>query len=177
MSIKVINSQGTQLYLVAPPTTPWVTCGDAIAALKAGKTIDCPQSLGEVAETRAVSEYKCLSSNESSKSLGAVSRAAFDVEVILNPDDRAGQMMLRDNFKNNTPLVMGIAYEGAMLYFNIAVSGVGTSIAQDTAITTKFTIEIASDIHECSTANLTSYPVVNNSIVVTNNGAPVVNTH
>jgi hypothetical protein len=177
MAINVLNSQGTKIYLVKPPTTPWATCGEAITALKAGGTITCPQSLGEVAETRAVTEYKCLSSNESTKALGAISRSSFDIAVLLDPADKGGQLMLRDNFRNNTPLVMGIEYGGAMLYFNIGVSGVGTSIEQDAAITTKFSIEISSDIHECSTANLTSHPVVNNGIIVVNNGIPVVHTH
>jgi len=177
MSIKVINSQGIKLYLVAPPATPWSTCGGAIAALKAGKTVMCPQSLGEIAEARAVTEYKCLSSNESAKSLGAVGRASFEVAVLLDPEDKAGQLALRSAFRDNTPLIMGIEYGGAFLYFNIDVSSMGTTIEQDAAITTKFSIEISSDIHECSTANLTSHPVVNNSISVVNNGIPVVHTH
>jgi len=177
MAINVINSQGTKLFLVSPPATPWATCGDAITALKAGKVIACPQSLGEVAETRQVTEYKCLSSNETAKALGAISRSSFEVMVLLDVDDRAGQQMLRDNFRNNTPLIMGIEYDGVMLYFNIGVSGVGTSIEQDAAISTKFSIEISSDIHECSTKNLASHPVVNNSIQVVNNGNVVVNTH
>jgi len=177
MAIKVINSQGTKIFLVAPPATPWATCGDAISALKAGKVITCPQSLGEITETRQVTEYKCLSSNETAKALGAVSRSSFEIAVLLDVEDRAGQMLLRSNFRDNIPLIMGIEYDGVMLYFNIGVSGVGTSIEQDSAITTKFSIEISSDIHECSTKNLASHPVVNNSIQVVNNGTIVVNTH
>ena len=85
--------------------------------------------------------------------------------------------MLRSAFRDNTPAIMGIEYGDVFLYFNIGVSATGTSIEQDAAITTKFSIEISSDIHECSTKNLIAHPVVNNGIIVTNNGLPVVNTH
>jgi hypothetical protein len=177
MSISVTNSQGVKLYLATPPTTPWTTCGEAVTALKAGNTIACPQTIGEIAESRVVSEYKCLSSNESAKSLGAVGRASFEVNVLLDPEDRSGQMALRANFRNNTPLIMGIEYGSTFIYFNIGVSGMGTTIEQDAAISTKFTIEISSDIMECSTGNLTAHPVVNNGIDIVHNGIPVVNTH
>jgi hypothetical protein len=176
MSIDVTNSQGVKLYLATPPSTPWATCGEAITGLKAGNTITCPQSVGELGESREVNEYKCLSSDESAKSLGAVGRASFDVDVLLDPEDRSGQMALRSNFRDNKPLVMGIEYEGTFIYFNIGVSGMGTAIEQDAAISTKFTIEISGDIMECSTANLISYPIVNNGIIIVHNGIPVVNT-
>jgi len=171
--MNVLNSQGVKIYLATPPQAPWVTCSAAKAALRAGKVIDCPQTIGEIVEQRQVQEYKCLSSNESAKSLGAVSRSSFDIEVLLNPDDTAGQLMLRDSFMNNTPLIMGIEYGTTMIYFNIGVSAVGTTIAQDAAITTKFSIEISSDIKQC--LNQSTVPVVNNSIAVTNNGIPVIN--
>jgi len=178
MPIKTINSQGTKLYLVDQPSTPWANCGAAVAALRAGSKIVCPQSLGEINESRAVTEYKCLSSNESSKALGAVSRSSFDVQVILDPEDRLGQFKLQGAFRDNTPLIMGIEYEGVMLYFNIGVSSIGTSIEQDSAIITKFTIEISSDIKECKTsaAHAQSDAVVNNGIIIVNGGIPIVDS-
>ncbi len=175
--ITSVNAQGTKLWVGPPPATPWMTCGEAITALRGMPLINCPQSIGEVSETRQVQEYKCLSSNESAKALGAVSRSSFDVGVLLNPEDRAGQQLLRQAFRDNTNVVMGIEIDGAMLYFEAGVSGMGTTIEQDAAIITKFSIEVSSDIMECSTSNLVSYPVVNNGVSLVNNGVPVVNTH
>ena len=173
----VINSQGTTLYVSDIPTTPWATCGEAIAALKTSPKVRCPQSLGDIAETRATSEYKCLSSNESTKALGAISRSNFELQVLLDPEDMTGQRLLREHFKNNTEFVLGIEFGKMMIYYTATVSGVSTGIAMDSAITTNFTIEISSDIKTCSTSNLVSHPVINNGIIVTNNGIPVVNTH
>ena len=173
----MIPSQGTTLYVSQLPSPEWVTCGEAIQALKASPVVNCPQSVGDIAETRTATEYKCLSSNETAKALGAVSRSAFDLQVLMDPNDMQGQRDLRIAFKNNSPIRMGIAYGDVMLYFNAMVSGVASSIAQDAAIATTFTIEIAGDIHECSTTNLVTQPVVNNGIIIVNNGIPVVNTH
>ncbi len=173
----MINSQGTKIYVGQIPTTEWASCGEAMTALKGSSIVECPQSIGDLGETRGSTEYKCLSSNETAKSLGAVSRQPFDVEVLMNPSDMTGQRDLRKAFRNNTPIRIGIEYGETMLYFNAKVSGVASSIAQDAAIAATFTIEIAGDIHECSTTNLVTQPVVNNGIIIVNNGIPVVNTH
>ncbi|MCD6136227.1 hypothetical protein J7J63_05885 [Candidatus Bipolaricaulota bacterium] len=173
----MINSQGTTIYVGQIPATEWGSCGEAITALKGSPIVECPQSVGDIGETRGSTEYKCLSSNDTAKSLGAVSRQPFDVEVLMNPSDMTGQRDLRKAFRNNTPIRIGIAYGETMLYFNAKVSGITASIAQDAAIATTFTIEIAGDIHECSTANLIARAVINNGIIIVNNGIPVLNTH
>jgi hypothetical protein len=90
MSIPVLNSQGTQIYVVSPAAT-YADCTAAIAAIQGGKLIGCPQSLGELSETREVTEYKCLSSNESAKALGSISRGSFEIGLLLDPTDTAGQ--------------------------------------------------------------------------------------
>jgi len=175
--MRVLNAQGTKFYLVPTPATPWATCSEAITSLRAGKNIYCPQSVGDLSEQRNSTEYKCLSSDETVKSLGAISRSSFDIAVLFNPDDKAGLQLLQQSFRTNKPIIMGIEYGDTMIYFSINVSGFVTGISMDSAITNTATIEISSNIMECSTAALTTAPIVNNGIIIQNNGIPVVNTH
>ena len=157
--IKVINSQGTKVYVVDVPTTAWADCTAAVAAIKAGKVVGCPQSLGEISETRSVTEYKCLSSNETAKALGAISRGSLEIGLLLDPTDAAGQKALKDAFANNTEVVVGIELpnqitastgNGTVYWFKASVSGVSTGIAMDAAISYTVTLEISSGVTECA---------------------------
>ena len=155
MAIPVINSQGTLVYVGQAPTSSYSGCSEAVADLLAnGVMVECPQSLGELTETRDMQEYKCLSSDESAKSLGAISRGSIDIEMLFDPDDIKGQTAIKDAFKNNTPLVFGIVVgETTMFVFQGLVSSVSTTIAQDEAVMYTTTVEISSEILECD-ANL-----------------------
>jgi len=156
MAIKVLNSQGTKIY-VAPAATDVSDCDKIKAALAAAKVVGCPQSLGEITETRAVTEYKCLSSNESAKALGAISRGSLEIGLLLDPEDAAGQKELKDAFANNEEVIViielpdstGTGKHGTLYTFKAGVSAVGTSIEQDAAIAYKVTLEISSAITEC----------------------------
>ena len=163
MAITVLNSQGTKIY-VAASTTDISDCAKAKTALGTAKLVGCPQSLGEISETRTVTEYKCLSSNDSAKALGAISRGSLEIGLLLDPEDTAGQKELKDAFKSNTEVYIIIelpngtaagtsgspaAKHGTLYIFKAGVSGVGTSIEQDAAISYKVTLEISSDITEC----------------------------
>ena len=180
MSINVVNSQGVKLFLAQPPSPPYATCQDAIAGIRAGTNIICPQDIGDIQESRGVTEYKCMSSNETSKSLGAVSREAFDLNLLLDPNNNVGQTMLRQAFLKGTPLVMGIEIPNeVMLYFPILISKQSTGIEIDAAVMSTFTVEISGDIMECPLSQAGSgngRPIVNNGVHITNNGVPVVNT-
>ena len=158
MAINVLNSQGTKVYVVDVPASPWADCTAAVTAIQGGKLVGCPQSLGEIAETRTVTEYKCLSSNDSAKALGAISRGSLEIGLLLDPDDTAGQAALKKAFKDNTEVIVGIELpdkaptsgkSGTIYWFKAGVSGVGTTIEQDAAISYKVTLEISSDITEC----------------------------
>jgi hypothetical protein len=159
--LNIIDSQGTMVYIVDVPTTPWTDCSDAIAAIQAGDLLGCPQSIGDLGESRNVTEYKCLSSDETAKSLGAISRGSMDLGVLLDPDDTSGQDALKTAFKSNTPVMIGIELSdadtsvgpvgasGTMYWFEGGVSAMTTSIALDEAVTGSFTVEISSEIIEC----------------------------
>ena len=162
--IKVINSQGTQLVIL-PDGTDISDCDKLDTAYKAGKRVGCLQSLGSLQETRTSTEYKCLSSNESVKALGAISRGSLEIGLLLDPDDVLGQKALKEAFANNTKLIAVVELpnkpassgsgtptkvgHGTLYYFTTAVSGVSTEIAMDSAIGYTVTLEISSAIKEC----------------------------
>ncbi len=87
MAIPVINSQGTQVYILDVPLAAWTDCSEAVTAITGGELVGCPQSLGEITETRDMQEYKCLSSDESAKSLGAISRGSLEIGLLFDPED------------------------------------------------------------------------------------------
>ena len=164
MAIKVINSQGTRVFIVDVPATEWADCDAATTAILAGKMVGCPQSLGDLTETRPPTEYKCLSSNETAKILGAISRGSIDIGLLLDPDDAAGQGALRDAFHANENKIIGIVLpnepekvagtpasdgNGTIYWFEGGVSETSVKIEMDAAILYSVKIEISSDITEC----------------------------
>ena len=168
MAIKILNSQGTKIY-VLPEATDTSDCAAVKTALTTGKLVGCPQSLGDISETRTATEYKCLSSNESVKALGAISRGSMEIGLLLDPDDKTninagGQDALREAFANNTPVKImielpnGVApttvggvdgKHGTIYVFTASVSAVSTGIAMDAAISYTVTLEISSSVTEC----------------------------
>ena len=149
MAISILNSQGTQVWVLVD--TSGVTTA---AALQAGALVGCPQSLGALEETRAVTEYKCLSSDESAKAVGAISRGNLVIGLLLDVDDAAGQAALKDAFASGSTAIVGIELpnslgaNGTVYYFDALVSAVSTGIEMDAAITYEATVEIASAITE-----------------------------
>jgi hypothetical protein len=162
MAIKILNSQGTKIY-VLPDSVDVSDCTKVKTAMAstgadAPKLVGCPQSLGDISETRTSTEYKCLSSNESVKALGAISRGSLEIGLLLDPDDTEGQKALKDAFANNTPVYVVIELpnpatassgHGTYYIFKASVSAVTTGIAMDAAISYTATLEISSSISEC----------------------------
>jgi hypothetical protein len=162
--IKVINSQGTQI-VVLPKGTDISDCDKLATAYGTGSRVGCIQSIGSLGETRASTEYKCLSSNESVKALGAISRGSLEIGLLLDPDDKTGQQALRQAFKDNEGVIIVIelpnkpassgsgtvtkAGHGTLWYFNASVSGVSSEISMDSAIMYNVTLEIGGEIKEC----------------------------
>jgi len=159
MGLKVINSQGTVVTVIKAGTN-MDDCTAVATAFAGGDVVGCPQSLGELSETRTSTEIKCLSSNETAKIMGSVSRGTLEMGLLLDPSDTAGQMKLKEAFANNEPVIIGIELpnipagtgtggNGTRYYFDAGVGGVSTGIAMDTAISYNVTLEVASVIGEC----------------------------
>ena len=149
MAISILNSQGTMVYVIED------TSGTkTVSEIQSGKLVGCPQSLGALEETRAVTEYKCLSSDESAKAVGAISRGNLVIGLLLDVADIAGQDALKSAFASGNTAVVGIelpnstGVSGTIYYFDALVSSVSTGIEMDAAITYEATVEIASVISE-----------------------------
>ena len=154
MAITVINSQGMQMYVLDSlgETTP------TALLIQAGDLVGCTQSVGSLEETRTVTEYKCMSTDESAKALGSITRGNIEIGLLFDPADTAGQDALKVAFAANTEVTVGIELpntgggNGTIFAFNGGISGVSIGIVQDEAVTYTVTVEISSDITEIAAA-------------------------
>ena len=157
MAVSVLSSQGTKIY-VAPKGTDVSDCTKVATALGTAKLIGCPQSLGNIEESRDMTEYKCLSSDDTAKTLGAITRGSLEIGLLLDVDDTDGQKALKDAFAANEEVIILVELpdsagaHGTTYVFTGLVSSVSTGIEQDAAITYDVTVEIASAITECPAA-------------------------
>lgn len=162
MAINVINSQGTLAYVLDAATAATITGTPAtdIPIIQGGDLIGCPQSIGNIEQTRAVTEYKCMSNNESAKALGSIERGNVEIGLLFDPTDTAGQDALKAAFAANTVVGLGLELpdadtsvgetgaSGTIFYFEGGLSSVSIGIVQDEAVTYTVVIEIGSDVTE-----------------------------
>lgn len=157
-NIPVTNAQGTKVYFVETGTD--VSTSAAIeAALATAKTVGCLQSDIDTTITRAVQEYKCLSSDDTTKSFGSISLPNFPINLLFDADNADGQKEIRDMFNDITKRIMIIeltdgdapystiasteAYPSTIT-FEVGVSGMGEAMAMDTAVMQNATVEMTS---------------------------------
>lgn len=151
MALTVVESQGTQAYLVAVGTD----VSDAAkvkTAIATAKQINCLLDLGDISQgTRSVQEYTCMSSDNAFKSLGSVSLANVTPQLLYKPDDVAGQADIRDMWKNNTRRIMIIVLNDQItpttgnptsITFEAAISQPTIGISKDNAVQFSPVIEI-----------------------------------
>jgi len=152
MALPVTDVQGTKAYLVATGTD--VSDAAAIViAIAAGKQIGCLQSIGDITQSRAVQEYTCISSDESSKSQGSITLGNQEISTLFNAADAAGQedliamwdgkerrtfiIELNDEITPTTGNPTYITYE-------VFISNVSMPIQKDAAVLYNATLELSS---------------------------------
>ena len=150
-TLSVVESQGTQAYLVATGTAV-TTAAEIKTALAAAKQINCLLDLGDISlGSRSVQEYTCMSSDNAFKSLGSVSLANVTPQLLYKPDDTAGQQDLRSMWENNTRRIMIIELNDQItpttgnptyITFEAAISSPAMGIAKDNAVQYSPTVEI-----------------------------------
>ena len=122
-----------------------------VIAIAAGVQIGCLQSIGDVTMTRAVQEYTCISSDESTKSQGSVTLGNQELSTLFNAADTAGQQDLRDMWRNSTRRILIVALNDEItpttgnptyITFESAIAEAVMGIAKDDAVKYKPTIEI-----------------------------------
>jgi len=152
MAISITESQGTTATLVAT-TVATTTAADILTAIAGGKSIGCVQNLGDITTSRAVQEYKCLSSDEVAKSLGSISLPSITMDLLFSAADALGQADLRSMYSTNTrrKLILALNDKPAgtltnptYITFEVGVSTDGVAIALDTAVMAKSVLEICS---------------------------------
>ena len=152
MSLSVTDVQGTKLYLVATGTSV-VDVAAIATAISGGKQIGCLQSIGDISMTRAVQEYTCISSDDSTKSIGSVSLGNQEISTLFNAADAAGQQDLIDAWDNKTRRILIIELNDQItpttgnptyITYEVFPSGVAIPLAKDAAVLYNATIEISS---------------------------------
>jgi hypothetical protein len=147
MAINKIDSTGTKISVSDDGGTTWNQLG-------------CIQSVGGLEETRPVTSYGCLSTNDSTKSLGAIERGTFDIQVLLdvNATSGAAQELVRAAFGSNDEIDVQIELSnshgshGTQYEFTAQVSKSTVTIAKDEAVMYDMSLEITSAITETDPA-------------------------
>ena len=141
--MKFTNVQGTKVYILPVPATSYADCTAASTAIMAGDEALCPQSLGELTRTRAITEYSCISNNSSVKAAGKISYGDFSMELLYDQADTKGQQALLDAFENNTPIILALVADdadvtvgpkgaqGSLVWTEATVSGDGIAFPND----------------------------------------------
>ena len=96
-----VDSTGTDFYLVATSvaTTTKAACTTAISTAKRIKNL---KTFGDIGGTRAVSESKFLSADDSIKSMGSISYGNMPVECLFDPADADGQAVLSTMYSDKS---------------------------------------------------------------------------
>jgi hypothetical protein len=152
MSIPITDSQLTKVYLVATSVAT-STAAEITTAIAGGKQIGCLQDVGAITTSRAVQEYKCLSSDETAKSLGSITLPNISMNLLFDADDAAGQAELRTMYANKERRKMIVVLNDTItpstgtptsITFEAALSSDGVTIAIDSAVMYNATVEICS---------------------------------
>ena len=147
------DSQLTQVYLV-PTSTDLSTVTLIETAIASATKLTCFQNFGDLVETRNATEYKCIDSSNSQKSLGSISLGNVPVEFLFDATDTTGQKALRDMFSGNTRKRMivqlndepttGASPHPTYIDVEVANASSGITIAMDAAVVYKTQIELCS---------------------------------
>ena len=145
----LVDSQGTKVYLVATGTTV-TTASDIATAIGTAKEFKCFQNFGDIGVTYNVQEYKCLDTSDVKKSRGSVSLGNIPVEFLFDSTDAAGQAELRAIATSGARKICIVKYNDTgttsptYRTFETFVSSEMETVAIDSAVIAKFTLEIAS---------------------------------
>lgn len=96
-----LDATGLDCYLVTTVTVA-TTKAECTTAIGAGKRIGQIKTLGDIGGTRAITEHKFLSADDTLKSVGSVSYGNISLDMPFNASDTTGQDALRDMFDGKT---------------------------------------------------------------------------
>ncbi len=97
----------TQLVTVTVDAAPLGVPSDAPVE------IQCLLELGDYTQTRSTTDIACMTSNDSTTALGAITRDPLNFEMLYNEDDLDGQELLKAAFDNNESVMINIEFNNA----------------------------------------------------------------
>ena len=143
-----VDSTGTDFYLVATSvaTTTKAACTTAIATAKRIKNL---KTFGDIGGTRAVSESKFLSADDSIKSMGSISYGNMPVECLFDSADTEGQLILKTAYSDKSERKMIIKNtDTTFTVLNVKISASMKTYNIDEFVIYKATIEQNSEAVE-----------------------------
>ena len=143
-----VDSTGTDFYLVATSvaTTTKATCTTAISTAKRIKNL---KTFGDIGGTRATSEEKFLSLDDSVKSMGSISYGNMPVECLFDSADTEGQSILKTAYSDKSERKMIIKNtDGTFTVLNVKISASMKTYNIDEFVIYKATIEQNSEAVE-----------------------------
>ena len=99
--MRITDVQGTKVFL-APLGPDVTTIAKIETALGTAKQVNCLQTIGDVAATRTTTDYSCISSDGVVTSLGSITYADQQLDVLFDAEDITGKKDLIDAFENKT---------------------------------------------------------------------------
>ena len=149
----LVDSQLTKAYLV-PITADLATVAKIETAKATAEQLTCFQTFGDLVETRASNEYKCIDSNDFQVSVGSITGSEIPVEFLFDSQDATGQAELRTMFDAKTRRILivelndepttGVSPHPTYIHFEVANLSSGITIALDAAVVYKTNMKVCS---------------------------------
>ena len=90
--------------------------------------VTCVMALGDYKQSRGTTKYECMSSNDSSVGLGAITRDPLSFELLYNEEAADGQKLLKDAFDANEYVAITIEFNNADISAG-STGAVGTKLS------------------------------------------------
>ena len=148
--MRITDVQGTKVYL-APQGTDVTTIAKIETALTSAKQVNCLQTIGDVAATRTTTDYSCISSDNVVTSLGSITYADQQLDVLFDADDITGKKDLIDAFENKERrqiiIVLSdkpnsnVGSSPTYITYEVAISAQSYTLAKDSAVMVTSTLK------------------------------------
>jgi len=143
-----LDSTGSEFYLV-PTTATLTTKAECTTAIATAKRIKNLKTFGDIGGTRAVSESKFLSADDSVKSMGSISYGNMPVECLFDANDTEGQSILKTAYEDKSERKLIIANtDTTFTVLNVKISASMKTYNIDEFVIYKATIEQNSEAVE-----------------------------
>lgn len=148
--MRITDVQGTKVFL-APQGTDVTTIAKIETALGTAKQVNCLQTIGDVAATRTTTDYSCISSDNVVTSLGSITYADQQLDVLFDADDITGKKDLIDAFENKERrqiiIVLSdkpnsnVGSSPTYITYEVAISAQSYTLAKDSAVMVTSTLK------------------------------------